>query len=155
MINSLQCRQRQSVSFYLFIFDNTLQWKHLSLTEVLGVTSNNLVFFLNFVLILYFFFYICIFFGFNVHTIVYTCKILLLSMASFCMYKRTTDTRPISIYYMKFQRIKIILCRYFKSFVIFKFFELKQECIKKFTILGIYINLAGSYKFMIAIVMVS
>lgn len=90
-------------------------------------------------------------FGFNVHTIVYTCKILLLSMASFCMYKRTTDMRPISIYYMKFQRIKIILCR-FKSFVIFKFFELKHECIKKFTTLRIFINLAGSYKFMIAIV---
>lgn len=152
MINSLQCRQRQSVSFYLFIFDNTLQWKHLSLTEVLGVTSNNLGFFSNFVLILYFF-YLCIFFGFYVHTIVY--KILLLSMASFCMYKRTTDTRRISIYYMSFQRIKIILCRYFKSFVIFKFFELKHECIKKFTTLRIFINLAGSYKFMIAIVMVS
>lgn len=151
MINSLQCRQRQSVSFYLFIFDNTLRWKHLSLTEVLGVTSNNLVFFSNFVLILYFF-YICIFFGFNVHTLIY--EILLLSMASFCMYKRTTDTRPISIYYMKFQRIKIILCR-FKSFVIFKFFKLKHECIKKFTTLRIFINLAGSYKFMIAIVMVN
>lgn len=149
MINLLQCRQRtrQSVSFYLFIFDNTLQWKHLPLTEVLGVTSNNLVF------LFFIFFYICIFFGFYVHTIVY--KILLLSMASFCMYKRTTDTRRISIYYMKFQRIKIILCRYFKSFVIFKFFELKHECIKKFTTLRIFINLAGSNKFMIAIVMVS
>lgn len=151
MINLLQCRQRQSVSFYLFIFDNTLQWKHLSLTEVLGVTSNNLVF-LKFCFDPLFFLYICIFFGFYVHTIVY--KILLLSMASFCMYKRTTDTRPISIYYMKFQRIKIILCR-FKSFVIFKFFELKHECIKKFTTLRIFINLAGSYKFMIAIVMVN
>lgn len=54
-------------------------------------------------LLFFYFFFFC----FNVHTTVY--KILLLSMTSFYMYKRTTDTRPILIY--KFQCIKIILCR--------------------------------------------
>lgn len=83
-----------------------------------GVRSDIELLLLNFDFFLFFVFCFC----FNGHTIVY--KILLLSMTSFYMYKRTTDTRPILIY--KFQCIKIILCRYFQSFVISKCFGLNQ-----------------------------